>query len=154
MCFQICPFLHYAFLNVSWYGLHEKMHNHIGCICLAFLHCVFWSVSSKSLPQRRQSHIGCICLIFLRCVFSKVSSNGPYERMHSYIDCICLTLWFLHFAPFEPTILFPRVCSIATFRYDICHKHHKQRLYKIISTLVRFFLVNVFLEHVCVYHFW
>ena len=36
-------------------------------------------------------------------------------------------------------------------RHDICHKHHKQRLCKIIITRVKFHLVNVFLEHGCVY---
>ena len=38
-------------------------------------------------------------------------------------------------------------------RLDICHKHHKQRLCKIIITRVKFYFVNVFLEHGCVYHF-
>ena len=34
----------------------------IGCICLTFLHCVFSCVSLKCLRQRIHSHIGCICL--------------------------------------------------------------------------------------------
>ena len=38
-------------------------------------------------------------------------------------------------------------------RHDICHKHHKQRLCKIISARVKFYFVNVFLEHGCV-SFW
>ena len=38
-------------------------------------------------------------------------------------------------------------------RHDICHKHHNRRLCKIISTGVKFYFVNVFLEHGCVYHF-
>ena len=29
-------------------------------------------------------------------------------------------------------------------RDDICHKHHKQRLYKIITTRVKFYFVDVF----------
>ena len=33
-----------------------------------------------------------------------------------------------------------------TTRRDICHKHHKQRLCKIISTRVKFHFVNVLLE--------
>ena len=41
-------------------------------------------------------------------------------------------------------------------RHDICHKHHKQHLCKTISTRVKFYFVNGFLEHGCVYDlaFW
>ena len=41
-------------------------------------------------------------------------------------------------------------------RHDICHKHHKQRLCKIISTWVTFYFVNVGFEHGYVFHcgFW
>ena len=36
------------------------------------------------------------------------------------------------------------------FRRDICHKHHKQRLCKIISTWVKFYFVNVlFKQFMC-----
>ena len=37
-----------------------------------FLNCVSSDVSSNGLPQRVHAHIGCICLTFLHCVFSVV----------------------------------------------------------------------------------
>ena len=40
------------------------------------------------------------------------------------------------------------------FRRDICHKHHKQRLCKIISTRVKFHFVNVLLEQFMCGSFW
>ena len=46
--------------------------------------------------------------------------------------------------------VYSMACSV---RHDICHKHRKRRLCKIISTRVKFYFVNVFLEHGCVYHF-
>ena len=54
-----------------------------------------------------------------------------------------------------PSSLWSNVSKITSLwdRHDICHKHHKQRLCKIISTRVKFYFVNVFLEHGCVYHF-
>ena len=82
------------FSNVSSNCLPERMHNHIGCICLTFLHCVFSNVSIKNMDQSRQCHIGCICLTFLHCAFLNVSSNGLHEKMQSHIGCICLI--FLH----------------------------------------------------------
>ena len=63
------------FSNVSSNHLHERMNNHIGCICLTFLLCVFSDVSSNRLAKKRHSHIGCISLIFLHCAFSNVASN-------------------------------------------------------------------------------
>ena len=38
-------------------------------------------------------------------------------------------------------------------RHDICHKHHKQRLCKIITSRVKFYFMNVFSEYGCEYHF-
>ena len=83
-----------VFSNVSSNHQPERMHNHIGCICLSFVHGVFSNVSSKGPPAKRHSHIGCICLPFLHCAFSNVSSNGLPGKMHSGIGCICST--FLH----------------------------------------------------------
>ena len=40
------------------------------------------------------------------------------------------------------------------FRHDICHKHHKQRLCKIISTRVKFHFGNVLLEPFMYVSFW
>ena len=39
-------------------------------------------------------------------------------------------------------------------RRDICHKHHKQRLCKIISTGVKFLALNMLLEHLMLISFW
>ena len=86
-CIICLAFLHCGFSN----GLPERMHSHIGCICLTFPDCVFLNVPSKRLNRRMQSYIGCICLIFLLYVLSNVSSNGLPQRMHSHIDCICMT---------------------------------------------------------------
>ena len=88
-------FFHCGFSNVSSSRLPERMHSHIGCICLAFLHCAFSNVSSNCLLEKRQRHIGCICLTFLRCAFWNVSSKRLPEKRQSHIGCICLT--FLHF---------------------------------------------------------
>ena len=52
-------------LDVSSNGLPQRMHSHIGCICLAFLHCAFSNVSSSGLLEMRHSRIGCICVTFL-----------------------------------------------------------------------------------------
>ena len=87
-----------VFSNVSSNCLHERMHNHIGCICLTFLHCVFSSVSSNDLPEKMHSRIGCISLTFYHCVFSKVFSNGLLENM-SRIDWIGLTAWLCLHCP-------------------------------------------------------
>ena len=38
----------------------------------------------------------------------------------------------------------PRLQKWLGFRDDICHKHHKQRLCKIITTRVKFYFVDVF----------
>ena len=91
---HLFDFFHCVFSNVSSKRLHERMHSHIGYICLAFLHCAFSNVSSNCLHQKRHSRIGCICLTFLHCSFSNVASNGLHKKKHSHIDCICLT--FLH----------------------------------------------------------
>ena len=61
--------------SVSSNSLPEKMHSHIGCICIVFLHCVFSNVTSVRLDQSRHNHTGCICLAFLHCAFLDVSSN-------------------------------------------------------------------------------
>ena len=39
-------------------------------------------------------------------------------------------------------------------RHDICHKHHKQRLCKIVSTQVKFHFENVILEQFMFLSFW
>ena len=39
-------------------------------------------------------------------------------------------------------------------RHDICHKHHKQRLCKIISTQVKFHFVNALLQPFMCASFW
>ena len=51
MCHFSLTFLHCVFSNVSSNGVHERMHNYTGCICLPFLHCAFSNVSSNYLPQ-------------------------------------------------------------------------------------------------------
>ena len=38
-------------------------------------------------------------------------------------------------------------------RHDICHKHHKQRLCKIISTRVKFHFLNRLWNSLCMYNF-
>ena len=66
-------FHHCAFSNVSSNGLPERMHSHIGYICLTFLHYVFLNVSANCLRERMQSHMGRspqICTVFL-CVTLK-----------------------------------------------------------------------------------
>ena len=90
------------FSNVFSNCLPERMHNHIGRICLNFLHCVFSNVSIKNFDQRRQSHIGCICLTFLHCAFLNVSSKHQLKKMQSYIGCncawhceLCSALWIV-----------------------------------------------------------
>ena len=88
MCHFSLIFLHCAFSNVSSNRLPEKMHSHIGCICLTFLHCVFSNVFSKLLHRRMQSHIGCIYLTFLHCVSSNVASNDcPRGCKITFIAC-------------------------------------------------------------------
>ena len=52
---------------------------------LPFPQCVFSIVSSNRLSERMHSHIGCICLALLHCVFSNVSSNRLHKTMHSHI---------------------------------------------------------------------
>ena len=106
--------------NVSSKRFHERMHNHIGCICLAFLQCGFSNDSSNCLPERRHSHTGRICFTPLctmcfqmhpqitcprRCiitlaafvqlpnyVFSNAQSCSLSDMMYSHTDCICVTL--------------------------------------------------------------
>ena len=70
-----CMILGRERLNSWWLNCIEKMHSHIGGICLTFLHCEFSNVSSGCLPENRQSHIGCIWLTFLHCAFSNVQSS-------------------------------------------------------------------------------
>ena len=41
----------------------------------------------------------------------------------------------------------PRLQKWLGFRDDICHKHHKQRLCKIITTRVKFYFVDVFYNY-------
>ena len=64
--------LNCAFLSALLMNLFQRMHSHIGCICLTFLRCEFSNVSSNDLPQRMHSYTGCICLTFLQSVFSSV----------------------------------------------------------------------------------
>ena len=112
-----------AFSYVSPDFLPEKMHSHIGCICLAFLHCAFSDVSSNGLPQRMHSHIGCICLAFLHCAFSNVSSSGLLEMRHSRIGCICVT-FLLHYWFSQGNInINPSFTNIIIFNMLI---HHNQ----------------------------
>ena len=59
-CASYFVFFMNKYVNISLHWLH--------------LHCGFSSVSSNFLSQRMHSHIGCICLIFLHCVFSNDSS--------------------------------------------------------------------------------
>ena len=88
----IClTFLHRVFWNVSLNGMPEKMHSCIGRTCVVFLCCVFSNGPLNSLLQKMHSNIGHICLTFLQCVFSNVSSKLPPKRMQSHTGCICLT---------------------------------------------------------------
>ena len=93
-CIICLAFLHCGFSN----GLPERMHSHIGCICLVFLRYVFSNVSSNCLHQRMRIHIGCICLTFLHCGFSNVPSNCLHLRMQNHTGCICLALLHLGFS--------------------------------------------------------
>ena len=61
----------------------EKMHCHIGCICLVFIHYAFSNVSSDNLPKRMYNYIGCTCLAFLHYAFSNEISNCLLERKQS-----------------------------------------------------------------------
>ena len=44
----------------------------------------------------------------------------------------------------KKSTLFFRVGHLKMPRDDICHKHHKQRLCKIITTRLKFYFVDVF----------
>ena len=93
---HLFDFSHCVFANVSSKHLHNRIHNHIGCICLTFPHCAFSNVASNGLHEKRHSCIGCICVFFLRCAFSNVSSNCLPLMTQSRIDNILLTWWHCH----------------------------------------------------------
>ena len=61
--------------NVASNFLIHKMHNCIGCICLAFLHCVFLNVSSNRPPLWMCIHTGYTWLAFLHFWFSYMCSQ-------------------------------------------------------------------------------
>ena len=87
------------FSNVSSKRFHERMHNHIGCICLAFLQCGFSNDSSNCLPERRHSHTGRICFTPLctmcfqmhpqitcprRCIIALAAFVWLFSTVHLY----------------------------------------------------------------------
>ena len=62
------------FSNEPSNGLIDRMHSHIGCICVTFFHYVFLNESSNGLQKKMPNHIDCICLTFSKICVLKL---GP-----------------------------------------------------------------------------
>ena len=127
------------------------------------------SLRTSSMRRYSWSYGGGECRFFL---FFFLSSIIAFELTSCNTFChagFCKTKYFAPFAgtlssPPSPLHSFstgsaqsclahPLLRLLSLCRHDICHKHHKQRLCKIISTRVKFYFLNVFLEHGRVYHF-